>query len=264
VSRRGRATALALLLALLGACAGGSSAVEEPAVVRVAAASDLRFSLDEIEALLAEARPGVELAVTYGSSGILAQQIGNGAPYDLFLSADERFPRSLVEQDLAGEADVFAYATGRLVVWARHDSPVDPAAGLAALADPAAQRVAIANPDHAPYGSAAVAAMEGAGVLATVEGRLVRGESVSQAADFLASGNAQIGVIARSLAVAAPLRDLGGHVDVPADLHPPLAQSGVVLIGARDPDAARAVAEVLTGESGQAALARAGFDPPAG
>jgi molybdate transport system substrate-binding protein len=259
VSRGLRGAALGLLLALLAACAAGA---EDRALVRVAAASDLRFSLDEIEDLLAESHPDIEIDVTYGSSGTLAQQIGNGAPFDLFLSADARFPSSLVEQGLADEADVFGYAAGRLVVWARDDSPVDPAPGLAALADPAASRVAIANPDHAPYGAAAVAAMERAGLFSTVEERLVRGESVSHAADFLASGNAQVGLIARSLAVAAPLRDLGRHVDVPAEMHPPLAQRGVVLEGARDADAARAVADVLTGEDGQAALVRAGFDPP--
>jgi len=264
-----------LLLALLAACAGaasgpattsGPASTSGPATVtttvRVAAASDLRFALEDIGAALAESRPDIVLATTYGSSGTFHQQLMNGAPFDLFLSADLSYPRELVAAGLAREEDLFAYAVGRLVVWAPNDSPVDPTAGLAALLDPAARTVAIANPEHAPYGKAAVAAMTAAGIYDQVSPRLVLGENVAQAAEFVQSGNAQVGVIALSLAVSPELRDAGRWAEVPLEDFPRLDQGGVVLGSAQDPAAARAVRDFLTGEQGRAILRSNGFFLP--
>ncbi len=146
----------------------------------------------------ATVHPEIAVATTYGSSGTFYQQIQNGAPFDLYLSADLSYPRQLVEAGLADEADLFEYAVGRLVVWAPLDSPVDPTPGIPALLDPAARKVSIANPEHAPYGRAAVAALQTAGVYDAVAGRLVLGENVAQAAEFVQSGNAQVGIIALS------------------------------------------------------------------
>jgi molybdate transport system substrate-binding protein len=250
-------------LALLATgCGGPASSAPGPTagtVVRVAAASDLRFALEEVADLVASEHPDVELAVTYGSSGQFAQQIGNGAPFDLFLSADLAYPQHLVEEGLAEAGDVFSYGVGRLVLWAAEESPVDPGEGLAVLADPAVRTVAIANPEHAPYGRAAVEALRAEGVWDVVEPKLVLGENVSQAADFVRSGNADAGVVALSLALAPSAKDEGRWVEVPLELFSPLEQGGVVLAGAQDPAAARAVRDVLRGEEGRAALASHGF-----
>jgi molybdate transport system substrate-binding protein len=264
-SRGSRGLALTAVAALLAAgCAGPASSAPEPTagtVVRVAAASDLRFALEEVAELVASEHPDVELAVTYGSSGQFAQQIANGAPFDLFLSADRAYPQQLVDEGLAEAGDVFSYGVGRLVLWVAEESSVDPADELAVLADPAVRTVAIANPEHAPYGRAAVEALRAAGVWDVVEPKLVLGENVSQAADFVRSGNADAGVVALSLALAPSAEDEGRWVEVPLELFSPLEQGGVVLAGARDPAATRAVRDVLMGEEGRAVLASYGFSP---
>jgi len=264
-SRGSRGSALVAVLALLATgCAGPASSAPEPtagSVVRVAAASDLRFALEEVADLVASEHPDVEIAVTYGSSGQFAQQIGNGAPFDLFLSADLAYPEQLVEEGLAEAGDVFSYGVGRLVLWAGEESPVDPSDGLAALAEPAVRTAAIANPEHAPYGRAAVEALREAGVWEAVEPKLVLGENVAQAADFVRSGNADVGVVALSLALAPASGADGRWVEVPIELFSPLEQGGVVLAGARDPAAARAVRDVLLAEEGRAVLASYGFSP---
>src|SRR5659263_627723 len=201
-----------------------------------------------------------------GSSSAARPAVGStgesfGAPFDLFLSADLSYPRELVAAGLAREEDLFAYAVGRLVVWAPNDSPVDPTAGLAALLDPAARTVGLANPEHAPYGKAAVAAMTAAGIYDQVSPRLVLGENVAQAAEFVQSGNAQVGVIALSLAVSPELRDAGRWAEVPLEDFPRLDQGGVVLGSAEDPAAARSVRDFLTGEHGRAILRSNGYSP---
>ncbi|WP_203336666.1 molybdate ABC transporter substrate-binding protein [Nocardioides limicola] len=251
-----------LLAAILATGCGGVTGGSASTTVRVAAASDLRFALDEIVAELAETEPDLDLAVTYGSSGVFHQQIANGAPFDLYLSADLSYPQDLVAAGLADEADLFEYAVGRLVVWAPHSSPVDPTAGVDALLDPAAQRIAIANPEHAPYGVAAVAALESAGILDDVRPRFVLGENIAQAAEFVQSGNAQVGILALSLALAPQLAERGRWVEVPLDSFPRLLQGGVIPAAAAQPDGARAVRAFLLGEQGRAILKRYGFYEP--
>lgn len=265
--RRGAAVAVLLLLTVLTGCGGtgsGAQAAPPTVVVRVAAASDLQPALEELGPLLAEQHPGVELAATYGSSGTFFQQISNGAPYDLYLSADLDLPRQLVDRGLAAREDLFPYAVGRLVVWMPEGSLVDPAAGLSILTDPRVRTVSIANPQHAPYGRAAVAAMKSAGVHEVVAPKLVLGENVSQAAEFVRSGNADAGVVAQSLVLSAALRDEGRWVEVPLDAFPRLEQGGVVLGSARDAEAARAVRDTLVSEPGRALLQRYGFSLPTG
>lgn len=270
---RGRAglLALGLLVALLAGCgserkdanASDPAPPDLPAgVVRIAAASDLKFALEDLEPLLDKAAPGVRVTATYGSSGTFLQQITEGAPFDLFLSADLTFPRQLAEAGLADEKDLFEYAVGRLVVWTPEGSPVDPTPGLEALTDPRVRKVSIANPAHAPYGRAAVAAMRTAGVYDRVAPKLVLGESVSQAAEFVQSGGADAGVVAMSLVLSKPLRDEGRWVEVPLSAFPQLLQGGVVLSRAANPDAARAVREVLLSAPGKELLRRYGFFLP--
>lgn len=249
----------------LGACGGavGSPSAGGPALeVRIAAASDLKFALDEIVALVADEQPGVEVTTTYGSSGTFLSQIVNGAPFDLYLSADLAYPQALVEQGLAAEEDLFPYAVGRLVLWAGDGGRLDPGDGLAGLTAPDVRRVAIANPDHAPYGVAAVEALRSAGVFDAVEPKLVLGENVAQAAEFVQSGNADAGIVALSLVKSDPLQDVGSWAEVPLDAYPRLDQGGVVLGSAADPEAARLVRDAMLGPEGAAILARYGFSLP--
>lgn len=231
-------------------------------MVRIAAASDLKFALDEIAANFEAANPGVDVQPTYGSSGVFVQQITEGAPFDLYLSADIALAEQLAAYGLAAPEDVFSYAVGRLVVWAPDDSPVDPTAGLAALATPEATRVAIANPEHAPYGRAAVAALETAGLYSQVQDKLVLGENIAQTAEFVASGNAQVGVIALSLALAPELAGSGRYVEVPLDSFPRLDQGGVVIAESPNVDRARAVQDHMLGDAGLETLERYGFFLP--
>lgn len=242
-----------------GAAGGGDA---HPREVRIAAASDLKFALDEIVALVAQARPEIAVTTTYGSSGTFLSQIRNGAPFDLYLSADLAYPQELVDQGLAAEEDLFPYAVGRLVLWAGDAGRLDPEGGLAALAAPDVRRVAIANPEHAPYGVAAVEALRSAGVLDEVEPKLVLGENVAQAAEFVQSGNADAGIVALSLVRSDPLRGAGSWAEVPLDAYPRLDQGGAVLGSARDPEAARVVRDAMLGPEGTAILERYGFSLP--
>lgn len=230
--------------------------------VRVAAASDLKFALDEVVDLVEQNHPEIAVTTSYGSSGVFLSQIRNGAPFDLYLSADLAYPRALVEEGLAAEEDLFPYAVGRLVLWAGEGGAVDPADGLTALASPDVRNVAVANPEHAPYGVAAVEALRSAGVYEAVEDKLVYGENVAQAAEFVQSGNADVGIVALSLVRSDPLRDVGAWVELPLDAYPRLDQGGVVLGSARDVDAARLVRDAMLGPDGAAILERYGFSLP--
>ena len=250
--RRGAAAIVGALAIAAGATACTGDAVEQ---VNVAAAADLRYALDEVVAALEEQDPGVDYAVTYGSSGQFLQQIVNGAPFDVYLSADRQYPDELVSKGLAH--DPFTYAVGRLVLWVPEGSELNPAQGLVILAD--ADRIAIANPEHAPYGRAAVAAMTSAGVYDLVEDRIVLGENVSQAAEFVLSGNADAGIVALSLVLSDPLRDVGTWWEIPPDTFPRLEQAGALLT---DSPGGRALRDAIVGPDGRAVLARYGFEIP--
>lgn len=225
--------------------------------ITVAAASDLKFALDGIVAEFQAAHPGDRVEVVYGSSGKFAAQIRNGAPFDLYFSADIAYPRLLEREGLtAGPAR--AYAFGRLVLWSLGAQPQE----LRDLAAPAYRRIAIANPLHAPYGARAREALERAGVWAAVEPRLVYGENIAQAAQFVESGAADAGIVALSLVLGPNLRDQGRWILVPEALHSPLEQGYVVLRRAGDDPLARRFAEHMSGPAARAALERYGFALP--
>ena len=231
--------------------------------VRVAAASDLRFALEEIVAKFRGIHPEIEIPVTYGSSGTFFSQLSHRAPYDLFLSADAEYPRKLAEAGLAVRSSEFQYARGRLVLWVGKASTVDvERRGLEAVTDPSVRKIAMANPRHAPYGRAAEAALRTAGLYEKVRDRIVLGENIAQTAQFVESGAADAGLIALSLARAPALLDKGRFWTVPATLHPKIEQGGAILAWAADPPSTRAFAAFLTSASGQEILARYGFDPP--
>ena len=255
------AMAVGLLLAGCATTQSDADAGADRTSVTIAAASDLKFALDEITALVAAEHPGIDVTVTYGSSGQFVQQIRNGAPFDLYLSADRAYVDDLVAEGLADPSDVFPYAVGRLVTWYPQGAPGG-TPDLATLADPSVRTVAIANPEHAPYGRAAVAALESAGLSEAITPKLVLGENVAQAAEFARTGNADAAIVALSLVLADPVRDLGDWTEVPLDSYPRLDQAGTVLADAEHPDAARTVRDVITGDSGRRILADYGFFMP--
>ncbi len=256
-----RPTIAALLLAVLSA--PGLPSAAEPRVLTVAVAANLKPAFEEIAARFQARNPGVEVRPTYGASGTFFAQLANGAPFDLFLSADAEYPARVVEKGLA-DGKAFAYAQGRLVVWVPAGSPVDlDGRGLAALLDPAVRKIAIANPDVAPYGRAAREALERAGLLAALQPRLVTGQSVAQAAQFAESGSAQAAFLPLSLARTPPLSERGRSWEVPSASHSPIEQAGVLLRAAREPALARAFVALLTGDEGRVILERGGYGLPA-
>jgi molybdate transport system substrate-binding protein len=229
----------------------------------VAAASDLKFALDELVKEFRAKHPGTDVQVTYGSSGNFLAQISNGAPFDVFLSADVAYPRELARQGLVSEDGVFPYAVGRLVVWVPKESPLQvETLGVKALLEPAARRIAIANPQHAPYGRAAEAALKNLGVHDAVKDKLVLGENIAQTAQFVQSGSADVGLIALALALAPTLKQEGRYWEVPLDAYPSLEQGGAILKQARDVELAKQFRDYLLGTEGKALLKRYGFFLP--
>jgi molybdate transport system substrate-binding protein len=229
--------------------------------IRVAAAADLKFALDELGTRY-EKQAGKKIAAIYGSSGNFFAQIQNGAPFDLFLSADIEYPRRLEAAGLAEPGTVYEYAIGRIVIWMPADARVDLARlGWKALLEPGVEKIAIANPEHAPYGRAAIAALRKAGVYQQVRRRLVYGENIAQAAQFVASGSAQAGILALSLAVSPPMRD-GKRWEIPEDMHPPIEQAAVILKSAKEKEDARAFLAFLKSDPGRRILKAYGFMQP--
>ena len=238
-------------------CAGESNGVGQ---ITVAAAADLKFALDDIVLEFQKQHPGAKIITAYGSSGSLFTQIENGAPFDLFLSADIDYPRRLIDRQEAVADSLFSYATGRIVVWVPKDSPIDVGKlGVQALLAPSVHKIAIANPEHAPYGRAAVAALKNLGVYDKVADKLVFGENIAQAAQFVESKAADIGLIALSLAASPTMKDEGRYWEVPLDAYPRLEQGGVILATSKRPGLAREFRAAITGPQGRETLRRYGF-----
>ena len=227
--------------------------------ITVAAAADLSSVLTELGAKY-KSQTGTEVRLSFGASGNLTQQIRNGAPFDLFFSADEAYPRQLIADGFADPHSLYRYAVGRLVVWVLADSSLDvPGKGINVLLDPAVEKIAIANPLHAPYGRAAAAALKHFGIYEKVSDRLVLGENVSQAAQFVESGNAQAGLIALSHALAPGMKDKGKYWLVPTDSYPKLDQAVVILSSSRQKKEAAAFLEYLKGAEARSTFERYGF-----
>lgn len=234
-------------------------AAEKP--LAIAAASDLVFCLEELNARFLREHPDGEVTVAVGSSGNFFSQIRNGAPFDVFLSADMAFPRMLVEEKLADEESLTPYATGGIVLWTTKPS-VDVRKGLAVIEGNEVARVAIANPDHAPYGRAAREALERQGLWIAAKSKLVLGENIAQAAQFVQTGNADAGIVARSLVMAPTLAKVGTWQEISRELHRPLEQGAVITRrGTRHP-LARAYVEFLRSDEAREILDRYGFTCP--
>ncbi len=257
--------ACGLLLATLGCERGVGNPKEEGAVrmVRVAAAADLKFAMHEVITRFEKMTPGAKVTPTYGSSGNFYAQLTNRAPFDIYFSADVEYPRKLAEAGLTLTESQFDYAIGQIVVWVRNDSPLDvQALGIEALAQPSVRKIAIANPEHAPYGRAAEAAMKSLGIHDRVADRLVLGENIAQTAQFVESGAADIGIIALSLALAPAMKEKGRYWTVPLESYPTLEQAGVILSWAKDMDATQHFKAFATGTDGRAILKQFGFVLP--
>jgi molybdate transport system substrate-binding protein len=251
-----------LLLSAVALLAATIAAAQQPPL-RIAAASDLQAVFPVLTARF-ERQTRRAVDVSFGSSGNVFAQLQNGAPFDLFLSADIDYPRRLEASGLTVPGTLVEYARGRIVLWSRNDTTLDLARGLPVLADPQVRRVAIANPEHAPYGRAAVAALRHEQLYDRVRSKFVLGENISQAAQFAQSGNADAGVIALSLALAPAMRASGHYVDIPASYHPPIEQAAVVLRASRQQDIARQFLTFLQEPESRQALQQAGFVVPAG
>ena len=229
----------------------------------VAAASDLKFALDDLLVDFHKQEPWMKVQVTYGSSGNFFTQLQNQAPFDLYLSADIDYVRKLNEAGKILPDGEFKYAEGRIAVWVRNESKLDVTNdGTAALKDPAVQKIAIANPQHAPYGRAAVAALKHFGLYEQLESKLVQGENIAQAAQFVESGAADVGIIALSLATAPAMKERGRFAVIPIEAHPKLEQAGAILTWTKFPVGAYALRSYLTSPAGRSKLQQYGFVIP--
>ncbi|MBX3375408.1 MAG: molybdate ABC transporter substrate-binding protein [Phycisphaeraceae bacterium] len=241
----------------------GGGTAHTSASVRIAAAADLKFALDDVIATFSAAHPAINVSVSYGSSGNFYSQLSNKAPFDLFFSADIEYPRKLIDAGHAIPDSLFDYAIGQIVIWVRNDSSVDVGSlGAQALNHPSIRKIAVANPAHAPYGRAAIAALTSLGIHDQVKDRFVFGENIAQTAQFVESGAADIGIVALSLALAPSMRDKGRFWLIPLDMYPPLEQGGVILSWAADRAAARQFASYVTAPEGRAILKSYGFMLP--
>ena len=230
--------------------------------ITVAAAADLKFAMGDLTAKF-EQQTGTKVNVTYGSSGNFFAQLQNGAPFDIFFSADINYPRKLEAAGLSEPGTLYEYALGKIVLWTPKDSPLDlESQGWHVLLDSRARKIAIANPAHAPYGRAAVAALKSAGIYDQVQSRLVFGENISQTAQFVQSGSAQIGIVALSLAVSHAMRD-GRRWEIPANLYPPLVQAAILLKSSKVKEEARKFLDFVKSPDGREILEKYGFEKPA-
>ncbi len=247
-----------LRLALLLMGLGFAQAVFA-ARITIAAAADLKFAMEEIVAAFKKAHPNDEVEAVYGSSGKLFTQIRQGAPFDLFFSADIRFPRELAEGGYAA-SKLKTYAFGRIVLWS---ASLDASRmTLETLTDPKISRIAIANPKHAPYGMRAEEALRAAGLWEKVKPKLVYGENIAHTAQFVQTGNAQVGIIALSLAVNPELARRGGYWLIPDELHAPLEQGFIITRRAAGNDLARRFADYMESHPARAVMTKYGFVLP--
>jgi molybdate transport system substrate-binding protein len=253
--RPGSCLALLVWLVLALPCCRAQA----PREVHVLAAADLQPVLPVLAAAF-ERATGIKLIASYGSSATLATQILNGDPADLFLAADSSFPENIVAAGLADTPAPLAYARGTLVLWARKDSPLQPLTQNT-LRNGKFTSLAIANPEHAPYGRAAVAALTSMKLYDQLKPRLVIAENIAQTAQFVESGNAQLGLISLTAASTEHFKQIGSFVRVPADAYPAILQCAVVMQRSAHRADAHAFLDWLRSPAIQQSLAQYGLDP---
>jgi molybdate transport system substrate-binding protein len=227
--------------------------------ILIAAASDLKFALDSLVHAFSETHDG-KIAVTYGSSGKLTEQIMNGAPFSIFFSADRVYPERL-ENGKKTSSDIYDYAIGRIVIWSKK---VDPTKNeINSLLDPGVKKIAIANPMHAPYGKRAIETLEYYELSEAIKSNLVYGENISQAAQFASTGAADVGIIALSLALSPNMKnETGKYFLIPEESHQPLVQAAVITTHGKGNRLAAAFFEYIKSEEAVDVLRRFGFSRP--
>lgn len=228
--------------------------------ILVAAAADLQPVLPAILQQFSQ-KTGIRAEATYKASAMLTTQIQNGAPFDIFLAANLGYPSRVIKAGLADSTEPIPYAAGTLVLWTRNDSSL-PAPSLDLLRNSSAlRRLAIANPDRAPYGNAAVAALTSLGLYDTLKPKLATAENISQAAQFVYSHNADAGLISLTSALTPEMKAAGRYFVIPRNLYPPLQQGAVVMRNARHRAAAHRLLDFLLSTPVQAQLAKGGLAP---
>jgi molybdate transport system substrate-binding protein len=258
-----KARAASAVLLCVGVMFGGSFSAADAwgqKELHVAAAADLQPVMPVL-AQAYEHATGVKLVVSFGSSAMLTEQILSGSPMDIFLAADFVYPEKIVAAGLADSGAPTPYAKGTLVLWARKDSPLQPLS-MERLTDPRVKTIAIANELHAPYGRAAVSALKFLKLYDEVSPHLVVAENISQAAQFVESGNAQAGLVALSHALAPAMKDKGRYWTVPLDAYPTLNQAAVVISKSKQTDAAKKFLDFLRSAEASSLLTRYGFSLP--
>lgn len=254
---RGMAVGVAVLAACLGAAL--PCPAQTPREVHVLAAADLQPVMPGLAAAF-EHTSGIKLVVSFGSSATLATQILNGDPADLFLAADESFPQKIVAAGLADSSAPIPYARGTLVLWARKESPLQPLTQNT-LREAKFSSLAIANPEHAPYGRAAVAALTSMKLYDTLKPKIVQAENIAQTAQFVESGNAQLGLISLTSGSTPHMKEIGSFVRIPVDDYPAIRQCAVVMKKAEHRADAHAFLDWLRSPAVQRSLPGYGLDP---
>jgi molybdate transport system substrate-binding protein len=248
---------MAFLLLFAAACSRGVGAER----VSVAAAANLVYVIEPLNAEFAKLRPDVVVTSEIGASGSLVVQIKNGAPYDVFLSADVDYPRKLVESGSAQASSLATFARGRLVLWTTRKG-IDLSSVESVVRDTSVQRLAIANPATAPYGRAAEEVLAKLGLTEVAKPKLVFGENITQTAQFVSSKNADAGFVALSLVLSPKLADKGRWLEVPATLYAPIAQAGVLTKRGGLNSAARQYLDFLQSPAARKVLAQYGYGLP--
>jgi len=223
-----------LLLVAAFCCFAALASVQASAQeIMVAAAADLSSVFPQVAEKF-EKETGKKVTLNFGSSGQFLLQIENGAPFDVFFSADVQYPQRLEAEGLTQAGSMYKYAVGKLVLYVPKGSAVDPSQGLRALLSPGVKKIAIANPQHAPYGRAAVEALKKEGLYDALQSKLVLGENISQAAQFVQSGSADAGIVALSLALSPAMKSAGRFAELSASSYTPLEQAAVILKSSKD------------------------------
>jgi molybdate transport system substrate-binding protein len=263
VSNKKRSLAV-LLLGLVALLASRSASFAQQKSIKIAAASDLQPVLPDLIAEF-QTQTGIKADASYASSATLAQQIINGGPFDLFLAADLSFPEKVVAANLSDSAKPVPYARGTLVLWSRNDSPIRRSSGsltMDTLRNPALGKVAIANPETAPYGRAAMAALDHLGLADGLRSKLVIAENIAQTAQFADSGNADVGLISLTSALTPRLKADGSFVEMPADSYPPILQGAVVMKNSAQRSDAQKFLDFLASPPIRKELAERGLKAP--
>ena len=227
--------------------------------ITVAAAADLQFAMQDVAARFQQ-QTGKSVKATYGSSGNFFQQIQNGAPFDMFFSANLDYPKKLEAAGLIEPGSYYQYARGRIVIWVPNESKLDLKPDLKVLLDPSVRKIAVANPQHAPYGQAAIAAMQKENVYDKVKDKFVLGENISQTASFVVSGAADVGIVALALAVSPNMKDKGRYAEVPVADYPPIEQVCVILRSSKNTGTAREFLSFIKTAEVANTLKQNGFD----